>query len=478
VQALFILVPLVLVVLLNLPFKQAYRKTAFYAAVFTAVFQMVLSLTSGFLLWKNITDLFSFNFIANLGVDFFSLVVLFTIGLISLISIAVCRSSYDKDKFNFFNLILIVMMGMNGVVLTRDIFSLYVFLEITAVTSFILIAMDKGIEAFEGAFKYLVLSALATIFILSAIAFTFNAVHSLSYTDISSYLKGLGGHFPPQIIAALVLFITGLSIKAGVVPFHGWLPDAYMSSPSAVSILLAGIVTKVAGVYTIMRFAGDIMNNITIVSNILMAFGALSIVIGALAAIGQKDFKRILAYSSISQIGYIILATGAGTPLAFAGALLHFFNHATFKSLLFVNSAAVEYSTGTRDIDKLGGLAGKMPVTGVTSIIGFLSTMGMPPMAGFWSKLIIIIAVWTSGNYTYSVIALLASILTLAYFLILQRKVFFGKLAEGLRNVKEAGALMSFSAILLALITVAAGLAFPFIIYYLQAHGLLKLVIS
>ena len=477
-QALFIIVPLVLVVLLNLPFKQAYRKTAFYAAVFTAIFQMVLSLTSGFLLWKNITDVFSFNFITLLGVDFFSLVVLFTIGLIALISLAVCQSSYDKDKFNFFNLILIVMMGMNGVVLTRDIFSLYVFLEITAVTSFILIAMDKGIEAFEGAFKYLVLSAIATIFILSAIAFTFNAVHSLSYTDISAYLKGLGGHFPPQVVAALVLFITGLSIKAGVVPFHGWLPDAYMSAPSAVSVLLAGIVTKVAGVYTIMRFALDIMNNITIVSNILMAFGALSIVIGALAAIGQKDFKRILAYSSISQIGYIILATGAGTPLAFAGALLHFFNHATFKSLLFVNSAAVEYSTGTREIDKLGGLAGRMPVTGVTSIIGFLSTMGMPPMAGFWSKLIIIIAVWTSGNYTYSVIALLASILTLAYFLILQRKVFFGKLAEGLHNVKEAGALMSFSAILLAAITVAAGLAFPFIIYYLQAHGPLKLVIS
>lgn len=476
-QALFIIIPLLAVLVLNLPFKQAFRKIAFYAAIIVTLLQMAMSLTSGIMLWNNITEIFKFNFMAQLSVDFFTLVVLFTIGLIAFVSLIVCRASVKKDPFNFINLILLAVMGMNGVVMTRDIFTLYVFLEITAVASFILIAMDKGIEAFEGALKYLILSAVATIFILMAIALIFFSVQSLNFSDISSYLKRLKGSFPPNLIAAVILFITGLSIKAGVVPFHGRLPDAYMSATAPVSVFLAGIVTKVAGVYTIMRLAGEVFNNIPFVNTVLMAFGTLSIVIGALAAIGQKDFKRILAYSSISQIGYIILATGIGTPLAFAGALLHFFNHASFKSLLFVNSTAVELQTGTREIDKLGGLAGRMPITGGTSIVAFFSTMGMPPLAGFWSKLIIILAAWSGGYYIYSVIALLASILTLGYFLILQRKVFFGKLAAGLENIKEANFGLSFPAILLAAITIILGLAFPFIIYYFQANGLLKLAI-
>ncbi len=476
-QALFILIPLLAVVILNLPFGKAYRRIAFYTSVAVTLFQMALSLTAGIMLWNKVTELLQFNFVAQLSVDFFTLVVLFTIGLISFTSLVVCESSCVKDRFNFINLVLIAVMGMNGIALTRDIFSMYVFLEITAVTSFILIAMDKGIEAFEGAFKYLVLSAVATIFILSAIAVTFIFVKSLDFIDISSYIKGLNGKYPPEVITAFILFIVGLSIKAGVVPFHGWLPDAYQSAPASVSILLAGIVTKVAGVYTIMRLSADVFGNAGIVNTILMAFGALSIVIGALAAIGQKDFKRILAYSSISQIGYIILATGIGTPLAFAGALLHFFNHASFKSLLFVNSTAVEMQTGTRDIDRLGGLAGKMPITGGTSVVAFFSTMGMPPLAGFWSKLIIIIAAWSSGYYIYSIIAVFASLLTLAYFLILQRKVFFGKIGEGLENIKEANAGMCFPALLLAAVTVLLGLAFPFVIYYLQANGLLKMII-
>ena len=476
-QALFIIIPLLAVLILNLPFRKSYRRIAFYLAIVVTFFQIAMTLTSGFMLWINITDLFKFNFITQLSIDLFTLVVLFTIGLIAFVSLMVCRFSYKKDPFNFINLILIAMMGMNGIVMTRDIFTLYVFLEITAAASFILIAMDKGIEAFEGALKYLILSAVATIFILTAIALTYFSIQSLNFGDIGSYLKGLNGRYPPNITAAVILFLTGLSIKAGVVPFHGWLPDAYMSAPAPVSVFLAGIVTKVAGVYTLMRLTGEVFNNIPFISSVLMAFGALSIVIGALAAIGQSDFKRILAYSSISQIGYIILAAGIGTPLAFAGALIHFFNHASFKSLLFVNSAAVELQTGIRDINKLGGLAGRMPVTGGTSIVGFFSTMGMPPLAGFWSKLIIIVAAWASGYYIYSIIALLASVLTLAYFLILQRKVFFGKIAEGLENIKEANFGLSFPAILLAAISVLLGLVFPFIIYYFQANWLLKLVL-
>jgi multicomponent Na+:H+ antiporter subunit D len=194
-----------------------------------------------------------------------------------------------------------------------------------------------------------------------------------------------------------------------------------------------------------------------------MIFGIVSVVMGALSAIGQTDFKTMLAFSSISQIGYIILGIGIGTPLALFGALFHFFNHAVFKSLLFVNSAAVEAKTGTREFRKLGGLASKMPVTGATSIIGFLSTAGIPPLSGFWSKFIIITAAWQSGLYIFSVIALLSSVLTLWYFLKLQRGVFFGELAKGLEQVSEAGSVFKYSSIILSAITVIAGVLFPFI---------------
>jgi multicomponent Na+:H+ antiporter subunit D len=180
----------------------------------------------------------------------------------------------------------------------------------------------------------------------------------------------------------------------------------------------------------------------------------------------------MLAYSSISQVGYIIIGAACATPLGLLGAFLHFFNHATFKSLLFVNSAAVEMQTGTRNLDKLQGLASKMKITGGTSAVGFLSTAGIPPLSGFWSKVIIIVALWQVGYYSYAVIALLASILTLAYFLILQRKVFFGKPSADTENIKEANIGISFSALLLATIIIAVGIGFPFVLIFLRLKGL------
>ncbi len=478
-QALFIIIPFFVLLILNLPYKKNWRKYSFYVGLFIALFQILLSLTSGALIWNKIIQVFQINFITELKIDYISLVVLFTIGLIAGTALWVGRflpgkNDPSRDDFNFVNLIILAVMGMNGVVMVRDLFSLYVFLEITAVASFILISINRDKFAFEGAFKYLIMSALATIFMLAAIALIFMNTQDLSYGAVSGLLKNLGNNPNPQLILALILFITGFSIKAGVVPFHGWLPDAYSSASSPVSVFLAGIVTKVAGVYTLIRLSYDVFNNNPAIGNIMMLFGLLSIIIGAFAAIGQSDFKRMLAYSSISQIGYIIFAAGIGTPLALTGAMLHFFNHAIFKSSLFVNSAAVEKEAGTRDINKLGGLASKMPITGGTSIVSFLSTAGIPPLSGFWSKFIIILSAWITGFHSYAVIALLASILTLVYFLILQRRVFFGKLAIGFENIKEGNIGVTFPALILSGITILLGLLFPAVVAYLQSNGLLN----
>jgi len=181
---------------------------------------------------------------------------------------------------------------------------------------------------------------------------------------------------------------------------------------------------------------------------------------GALLALQQTDFKRLLAYSSISQIGYIVLGLGAGTPWGLLGALFHLLNHATFKSLLFLNSGAVEYSAKTRDLNKMGGLSQVMPVTGGTSTIGSLSISGIPPFNGFWSKLFIIMGLVQGKYYALSILTILISILTLAYYLKVQRCAFFGKLKEELKGVKEVPFSMKLSMIILASICIGVGIAF------------------
>jgi len=241
------------------------------------------------------------------------------------------------------------------------------------------------------------------------------------------------------------------------------LPDAYAAAPYPVSVLLAGIVTKVCGIYTLIRLVVSVFGFAVGVNSIILIAGAVSLVSAGIAALGQGDLRRMLAYSSISQMGFILLGLGSGTELGIIGAAFHFFNHAVFKTLLFVNSAAIGLRTGTTKIEELEGLSYKMPVTGLTSVIAFLSAGGLPPLAGFWSKLIIIVALWSSGRYAYAVIAGLSSVITLAYFLLMQRKIFFSKAKQGLEYVTEVNLGFSVLSILLAAIAIGAGVLFPYV---------------
>lgn len=196
------------------------------------------------------------------------------------------------------------------------------------------------------------------------------------------------------------------------------------------------------------------------VLEILTAIGILSMVVGVLLAIGQWDFKRLLAYHSISQVGYIILGISLGTPLGILGGIFHLVNHSVFKSLLFLNSGAVEYATGTRDLHKLGGLRQKMPVTAATSLIASMSIAGIPPFNGFWSKLIIVTACIQASHYWSAGWAVFASIITLASFLKIQKYVFFGQPSPEIAQseIKEVPASMLIPMIFLAVLCVLMGL--------------------
>ena len=462
--SLFILVPFLLLIVVNLPFKDLRGRISYRLAGTFLLAQTVVSVLYPFNIWGNQKDLLGSFFSFNLSIDNLSIVMLITIGIVAFVSLVVAVSTIEEERrrFHFTNLLLISVIGMNATVMVRDIFSMYVFVEVTALSLFILIALEKGKSAIEGAFKYVMLSAIASVFMLASIGLFLLAAGGTSFDAIRQGFSNVQNNLLLKICSGL--FLCGLLIKSGAVPFHGWVPDAYSAAPSSVSVLLAGIGTKISGVYVLLRLFGSIFVVDMSVQNTLLVVGILTICFAAFAALTQVDFKRMLAYSSISQVGYIVLALGAATPLAFAGAVFHFFNHAVFKSLLFVNAASLEKRLGTTDMQKIGGLGSKMQVTATSSLVGLLSTAGIPPLSGFWSKLVIIIALFSSGRYVYAAIALLASALTLAYFLSLERKVFFGEVEAAPVTIPKATFGISFCEILLTVITIGAGLGFAFIL--------------
>jgi multicomponent Na+:H+ antiporter subunit D len=237
--------------------------------------------------------------------------------------------------------------------------------------------------------------------------------------------------------------------------------------------MLSGVLIKALGVYTLIRIFFDCLSMSHTFAYVLMTLGVVSMVIGVFLAVGQWDFKRLLAYHSISQMGYVVLAVGVAgemlitkryeiASLALLGGLFHLFNHAVFKSLLFLCSGAVEYRTGTRLLKKLGGLKHKMPVTGACLRVAALSISGVPPFNGFWSKLIIIIAVIQSGHYGLGAVTVLVSFMTLLSFIKVQRYIVDGDPSEAVAPVQEAPLSMCVAMILLAVICVGAGILFPF----------------
>lgn len=358
-------------------------------------------------------------------------------------------------KWKFHSLFLLMLAGMNGVIVTGDMFNLFVFLEVASIASYALVAFGTERHELEAAFKYAVMGTVASLFILLGIVFLYSYTSTLNMADMAMVLQQKG---PGNItLLVSVLFIMGFGLKAALVPFHAWLPDAHPSAPAPISAMLSGLLIKSLGVYALCRIFFNVIGITETVLQVLMFLGALSMVVGVFLAIGQWDLKRLLAYHSISQIGYVVLGIGLGTPLGIVGGLFHLFNHSIFKSLLFLNSGAIEYATGTRDLKKMGGLSANMPVTGATTLTASMSIAGIPPFNGFWSKLIIIMAAVEAHRYGYAVWAVLASVLTLASFTKVMKYAFMGKRNPQWTRVKDSPRFMKLSMCLFALICLLGG---------------------
>ena len=363
----------------------------------------------------------------------------------------------------YYALFFLMVAGMTGVVATGDLFNLYVFLEIASISSYALVAFGCESDELEASFKYAVLGCVASCFILLGIALTYCVFGTVNMAHVALKIGELGEAGGSRTLTfALMFFIAGFGLKAALVPFHAWLPDAHPSAPAPISAMLSGVLIKAIGVYALVRIIFNVFGLTASTSYILMVLGTLSMVVGVFLALAQWDFKRLLAYHSISQIGYVVLAIGLGTPLGIMGGLFHLVNHALFKSLLFLNAGAVEYSTGTRDLQKMGGLRERLPVTAHTSLVASMSIAGIPPFNGFFSKLIIIVACAQAGRWFFAGAAVLVSVVTLASFLKVQKSAFLGALGEKWKALREVPVFMCVSMVLLAVACLAtAALVVP-----------------
>lgn len=383
--------------------------------------------------------------------DGFSALVLCIVSLIGLMAVTYSLSymaRYTNENY-FYSLFCLMIAGMNGVVLSGDIFNIFVFLEISAISSYALVAFGVEKNELEATLKYQVLGAVASFMVLFAIAFIYWSAKTLNIADIRTVFSE-GGQGPNYLLIQILL-LTGFGLKAAVIPFHAWLPDAHSSAPSPISAMLSGVLIKAVGIYVIIRLFFNMFEITEGMSVVITSLGALSMAAGVFLAIGQWDIKRLLAYHSISQMGYVVMSAGIGmmlmakgirtevAALAITGGIFHMINHAAFKGLLFLNAGAIEYSVGTRDLREMGGLAKSMPVTSATSLAASFSISGLPPFNGFFSKLIIIIAAVMGRFYLLAALAALVSIITLASFMKFQRYAFYnvepGKMKKDIREV-------------------------------------------
>ena len=391
--------------------------------------------------------------------------------LISAVVFVACLYSFqymahDDNQPQYYTLFLMLAGGVMGLVLSGDIFNMFIMVEILTFAAVALTAFRNQVYgALEAAFKYLVVGCIGSTCILAGIIILYAQMHTLNFAQLSQLIPG---NLNNATVLAFALLYIGFSTKAFLVPFHPLAADAHGAAPASISVLISGVLTK-SGIYGIIRLTYFLFQSMNLgsIQFMLVFVGCVSMFVCVTMALAQHDFKRLLAFHSISQIGYVLTAVGLCTALGVSAGLYHAMNHTLFKGLLFLAAGAVLHETGTTDLGKLGGLSKKMPKTTVLFLIGAVSISGVPPFNGFVSKWMIYQAAYQkaveAGNIGFlfvTIIALITSVLTLASFVKVSQSVFFGQLPKEYENVKEVPFGMRFAMGILALLCIVTGI-FP-----------------
>jgi multicomponent Na+:H+ antiporter subunit D len=352
----------------------------------------------------------------------------------------ISKKEFPGKEMPYYALAMLMMLGFNGMIMTGDLFNLYVFLEIASLSGYALIAIGDR-QAPYAAFRYLIIGTAGGTLYLLGVGFLYTITGTLNIIDMTAMLPMFAES--PSVVAALILMIVGIGVKAALFPMHGWLPDSYTYASTSSTALIAPIGTKVAA-YILFRiilwmFGIELTDAVAPLTYIVGVLACIGILYGSIMAIAQTELKRMLAYSSISQIGYIIMGLSLANPWGFAGALLHVLNHAIMKACLFMIAGNIRMKEGHSDISLFDdSYRKKYPWTMASFSVAAISMVGLPPLAGFFSKWYLALGTIDNSNWLFLAVILISSLLNAVYFFRMLEKVYMMDPEKGQKEPSDA----------------------------------------
>jgi multicomponent Na+:H+ antiporter subunit D len=398
----------------------------------------------------------------TLVADLFSALMVAVTGLMgaSIAIYSLAAIDETREHFGYHPLLHALLAAVSGAFLTGDLFNLYVWFEVLLMASFVLLALGGDRPQIEGAMKYVTLNLVASAFFLAAVGILYGAVGSLNMADVAVKLESSGQ--PGVTTAVAMLFLVAFGIKSGVFPLFFWLPASYHTPPVVVSALFAGLLTKV-GVYALIRvFTLLFVHDVAYTHTIILVIAGLTMVTGVLGAVAQNDFRRILSFHIVSQIGYMVMGLGIFTRLALAGSVFYIIHHIIVKTNLFLVCGVVDRLRGTLYLPPLGGFYQSRPLLAGLFLVPALSLAGMPPFSGFFAKLALLHAGFEAERYVIVAVALAVGLLTLVSMMKIWSEAFWKPRPPGMSVIDEPAAgrlrLMLGPMLVLATLTVLIGL--------------------
>lgn len=363
----------------------------------------------------------------SFSVDYLSLLVGLVVSgvwfLVAVYSTEYMVKEHAKNRYYPFS--TLTLAGTMGVVLSGDLFTLFLFFELMSLSAYVLVVHEETAEAMRAGYKYLVLTIIGGLALFFAIIAVFEIAGTVSFASGGFIAEASG-----LAVLAFYGFLIGFGIKAGIVPLHVWLPEAHPVAPSPASALLSGIMLK-TGVYGLIRVVFNVFGREVVraggLDTVLLGLAAVTIFLGSAVAIAQDDIKRRLAYSSVGQMGYILLGIGLLQERALIGAIFHIFAHAIMKATLFLSAGAIIYKTGKRRVSEWRGLGREMTVTMVSFTVAALSMIGIPPLVGFVSKWELALGSLDAGSWGFVILLLLSSLMNFIYYFPVIQNTLFGE---------------------------------------------------
>ncbi len=379
-------------------------------------------------------------------VDLFSAFILAIVTAIGSITVpymarSVATEIPEERQYLFYLMYLLCLAGLLGIAITGDAFNLFVFLEISSLSSYVLISMGKDRRALTASFRYLIMGTLGATFYIIGVGLMYMMTGTLNMADLATLLPAVADS--RTILAALAFLTVGLCLKLALFPLHLWLPNAYTYAPSAVTVFLASTATKVA-IYALIRVYFTIFGQVELAdgSAIQLLWTVLAVAgmfVGSIVAIYQTNIKRMLAYSSVAQVGYIVLGLSFASVTGVAAGIVHVFNHAMMKGALFMAMGCIFYCIGSSHIKDMAGLGKRMPFTMAAFVGGGLSIIGVPLTVGFVSKWYLIQAALDEGMWFIAVLIVASSLLAVIYVWRVVEVAYFNPAAPGIdMTVREA----------------------------------------